>query len=42
MTSQKYSIPIRISKDNADIFAEFWCKTVTTTIKASNFPNSLI
>ena len=39
--SQKSDIPIRIIKENADIFAEFLCETVNSAIKSSNFPNSL-
>ena len=39
--SQKSDIPIRIIKENADIFAEFLCGTVNSAIKPSNFPNSL-
>ena len=39
--SQKSDIPIRIIKDNVDIFADFLCETVNCTIKTSNFPSCL-
>ena len=39
--SQKSNIPIRIIKDNVDIFADFLCETVNCTIKTSNFPSFL-
>ena len=39
--SQKSDIPIRIIKDNVDIFAGFLCETVNCTIKTSNFPSCL-
>ena len=39
--SQKSDIPIRIIKDNVDIFADFLCETVNFTIKTSNFPSCL-
>ena len=39
--SQKSNIPIRIIKDNVDIFADFLCETVNCTIKTSNFPSCL-
>ena len=39
--SQKSDIPIRIIKENIDIFADFLCETVNCTIKTSNFPNCL-
>ena len=39
--SQKSDIPIRITKDNVDIFADFLCETVNCTIKTSNFPSCL-
>ena len=39
--SQKSDIPIRIIKDNVDIFADFLCETVNYTIKTSNFPSCL-
>ena len=39
--SQKSDIPIRIIKDNIDIFADFLCETVNCTIKTSNFPSCL-
>ena len=39
--SQKSDIPIRIMKENANIFAEFLCETVNSAIKSSNFHNGL-
>ena len=39
--SQKSGIAIKIIKDNANIFAEFLCETVSSITKTSNFPNSL-
>ena len=39
--SQKSDIPIRITKDNVDIFADFLCETVNCTIKTSNFRSCL-
>ena len=39
--SQKSDIPIRIIKDNVDIFADFLCETVNCTIKTSNLPSCL-
>ena len=39
--SQKSDIPIRIIKDDVDIFADFLCETVNCTIKTSNFPSCL-
>ena len=38
---QKSDIPIRIIKDNVDIFTDFLCETVNCTIKTSNFPSCL-
>ena len=39
--SQKSDNPIRIIKDNVDIFANFLCETVNCTIKTSNFSGCL-
>ena len=39
--SQKSDIPIRIIKNNVDIFADFLCETVNCTTKTSNFPSCL-
>ena len=38
---QKFDIPIRTIKDNADMFVEFLCETVNNAAKTSNFPNNL-
>ena len=34
---QKSDIPVKIIKDNADIFAEYSCEAVNRAIKTSNF-----
>ena len=39
--SQKFDIPTKITKDSADIFAEYLRKTVNNAIKIYNFSNSL-
>ena len=36
--TQKSDVPIKIIKDDADIFADYLGETVTSAIKTTNFP----
>ena len=40
-TSQATDISIRIIKENADIFAEFLCRFINSSINTSTFPSDL-
>ena len=40
-SSQNSDIPTRIVKENANIFADFLCKSINITFKSSMFPSSL-
>ena len=39
--SQNFNIPTKIIKENADIFAEYFCSSVNGLIKSSIFPSCL-